>query len=233
MLQVAALLCSLEASAKRAPAVPPLPSVVRSTDTETQSGGSPNAIALLPTREKPHSRWWLSYETSYLFATTNNPFIWLVKTKQEGPNPLHYRLATQVLSVRYELTQPGGWAFLRGNFEWSGGILYSAVVHGPEDYIVGAVSGLRYNFVPRHSRFSPYIELRFGVSVTNASHVRQGQQQDQTFGYLLGAGVNYRVDPRWQVSVGTINQHESNLFQTDPNYGFNVMGVSLGVKRRF
>ena len=183
--------------------------------------------------DAPVHKWSLSFETSYLWATTNNPFIFLIKTPLEGPNPTHYRLATQILSARYELTKPGGWSFLRGNWEASLGIFDSTIIHGPEDYIVGALAGLRYTFMPKGSLLSPYIEMRFAVSITNASKVFQGQQQDQTFGYMLGVGLRYQISQRWSASLGTINQHESNLFQTDPNYGFNVMGVSASIERRF
>jgi hypothetical protein len=156
-----------------------------------------------------------------------------VKTKYEGPNPLYYRLATQILDVRYRITDTGGWSIFRGNLDGSLGVFYSTVLHGPESYIAGVLGGFRYNFVPRNSRLSPYVEMRFGISDTDASHVYQGQQQNLTFGYLLGAGIAYQIDPRWKVMLGTINQHESDLFMTYPNYGFNVMGVSLGIERRF
>jgi Lipid A 3-O-deacylase (PagL) len=213
---------------RQSPAVPPL---VRPTPPLVAESNAPDLS--VPARPEEVSRWSISLEASDLFATTQNPFIFLVKTKWEGPNPLHYQLATQILAARYQLTKTGGWSFLRGNTEASLGIMYSAVLHGPEDYIVGLLGGFRYNFVPRHSRLSPYIEMRFGINETNSSHIFQGQQQDLTFGYVLGAGVSYRINPRWQVSLGTLNQHESDLFLTDPNFGFNVMGVSLGIQRHF
>jgi hypothetical protein len=232
MLLVAALLCGLETGV-RLPAVPPLPG---QSPLMIGQSGAPEAQPIIsrsnPTEEFSR-RWSMSLETSDLFATTRNPFLFLVHTKYEGPNPLRYRLATQILAGRYQLTEPSGWSFLRGDVELSIGMLYSAVLHGPEDYIVGALTGVRYNFVPKNSRWSPYIEMRFGVNDTNASHVFQGQQQDFTFTYLLGAGVRYQLTPRWKVSLGMLNQHESDLFMTNPNFGFNVMGVTASIERRF
>ncbi|MFZ1990430.1 MAG: acyloxyacyl hydrolase [Alphaproteobacteria bacterium] len=235
---VLAMLCGVGrvAADPKVPAVPPahapgmdvplpsMPEPVTSSSTANSSSVQ-NGIRL--------GRWSLSFETSDLFATTQNPFLFLVKTRYEGPNPLNYRLATQVLSARYRITDPGGWSFLRGDWEASFGVMYSAILHGPEDYIVGALAGIRYNFVPRDSRLSPYIEMRLALTATNASKIFQGQQQNLTFGYLLGAGVRYQINDRWSASIGTLNQHESDLFMTDPNYGFNAMGVSASIERRF
>jgi len=228
-----ALLCGLT-PAPKLPAVPPLPAKPPQVEAPAEAQApSPVEPAALPSPEVDPSRWSLSFETSYLFKTINNPFIFLIKSRFEGPNPLHYRLATQILSARYELTRPGGWSFLRGNWEASLGILDSTIIHGPEDYIVGGVFGLRYNFVPKGSPLSPFIEMRGVLSATNASHIFQGQQQDLTFGYLLSAGVRYQINDRWSASLSALTQHESDFFMTNPNFGFNALGVNAEIKRRF
>ena len=224
---VLALLCDLTAAPKL-PAVPPLAS------EPPRAEAPPLADPSSPLPPEIHlSRWSLGFESAYLFKTINNPFIFLVKSRFEGPNPLHYRLATQILSAHYEITRPGGWSFLRGNWEASFGVFDTTIIHGPEDYIVGGLIGMRYNFVPKDSRLSPYIEMRFALSATNASKIFQGQQQNLTFGYLLGAGMRYRISDRWSASIGALTQHESDFFMTDPNFGFNALGVSLDIKRRF
>jgi hypothetical protein len=184
--------------------------------------------------EEP-GRWSLGLETSYLFNTIPNPFFLLAgrRGKENRKNRLDYHLTTQVLGGQYRLSDVGGWRFLRGYWQFEAALIYSQILKGPETYWGGVMVGFRYNFAPRDSRWSPYVELRGGYGLTDASMIRYGQQQDSTFAYLLDTGVGYQAAPRWRVSAGVMEQHLSNFYQTHPNFGFDVMGFNLRVDRSF
>lgn len=177
-------------------------------------------------------RFELSLESAYCFVPVPNPFFGLAGLYNK--NPLDYQLATQIVSARYQFTGTGGPGPLRGNMEISTGFLYSTITHGPETFYAGYHMGLRYNFVPKSwPRLSPYLEVRGGLGWTDSRGFRYAQQQDFTFTYMLGAGLRYRVDRYWSVTVGVLDQHISNAYLTQPNYGFDSVGVQIGVSRRF
>lgn len=176
-------------------------------------------------------RFSLSLESAYLFQPIANPFFAIAG--RYNKNPLDYYLATQIVSVRYRLTDTGGPGPLRGNLGISAGFLGSAIVRGPESFYAGYVMGLRYTFVPRNLALKPYVEVRGGVGWTDSQDFRYAQQQDLTFTYLLGVGVCYDLGPRLSVTLGALDQHISNAYLTRPNYGFDSVGVQFGVTHRF
>jgi hypothetical protein len=189
-----------------------------------------------PPPNPPHSiyekgRWEFSLESAYTFQTIPNPFFALAGLNNK--NPLHYRLATQILSARYQLTNPGGPLFLRGTLETSANLVGSVVVHGPESYFIGFALGFRYYFVQPGARLVPYLEVRGGPGQTDSRGFRHAQQQDFTFTYMLGAGLRYDANPHWSATLSVVDQHLSNAYLTNPNYGFDSVGVSVGLIRRF
>src|SRR5262249_27525029 len=76
-----------------------------------------------------------SYEVSYQAMTIASPiFIWAGKIDR---NPLHYRLATQTITLRLPISGVIGRSFWRGQWEFNSGVVGSVIVHGPESYFVG------------------------------------------------------------------------------------------------
>lgn len=176
-------------------------------------------------------RWEFSLESVYTFTVVPNPFFAIAGRRQK--NPLDYGLATQLVGVRYRLTNAGGPWLLRGSLQTSATLVGSAIVRGPESFFVGFALGFRYDFVQPAARLVPYVEFRGGPGVTDSRGFRHAQQQDFTFTYLIGAGLRYDLNARWSVQVGAVDQHLSNAYLTQPNYGFDSLGVGVGVFGRF
>ncbi len=181
--------------------------------------------------EKGAQDWSGSYEASYQFFTTPSPaLIWVGDTYR---NQIRYRLVTQTISLRLPISRVMGRSFWRGQWEFNINLMGSVIVHGPESYYVGAGPGFRYNFLPQRSRWSPFIELRGFAGATDSSGLKGAQQQDFTFCYQLAVGTKYRIKPGLAVQVAVVDQHISNAYLTHPNYGFDVIGVNVGIHRDF
>jgi hypothetical protein len=176
-------------------------------------------------------QWELGLESAYSFAVIPNPFFAIAGLYNK--NSLDYKLATQILSLRYQLTNPSGWSFLRGNWEISGLVIGTAIVEGPESYFAGVGGGLRYYFVQPCARLVPFLEVRGGAGFTDSRGYHDAQQEDFTFSYMLGAGLRYDVSHRLSVTASAIDQHLSNAYITSPNYGFDSLGFSVGALIRF
>ena len=188
------------------------------------------SVADLP-NETGAKGWSGSYEASYQFYTTPSPVLILAGDTYR--NPLRYRLFTQTVSLRLPISRVVGRSFWRGQWEFNINMMGSVIIHGPESYFVGAGPGFRYNFLPHDSRWSPFVELRGFVGATDSSGVKSGQQQDLTFCYQLAVGTKYRIKPGLAVQIAVVDQHISNAYLTHPNYGFDVIGVNVGIHRDF
>ena len=150
---------------------------------------------------KESSRWTFSIESIYAFGNIENPWF-VAALHPHKKNPLDYKFVTEILSVRYRLTETGGPLFLRGNLEVGIGPIFAGVVNGPESYFVGAVGGFRYNFVQLRARLIPYLELRGGIGKSDSRKIDRALQSDATLTYLLGGGLRYELSSRWSVAVG-------------------------------
>jgi hypothetical protein len=166
-----------------------------------------------------------------LFEVIPNPFF--LAAGEYTKNQLEYHLATQILSGRYQLIDPVGPSLLRGSCAVSGSLVYSTIIEGPESYFVGLTVGLAYYFVQPGAKIVPYLEVRGGPGFTDARRFDYAQQQDFTFTYLLGAGLRYDFSPRASFSVGVLDGHLSNAYLTEPNYGFDALGINLGLTVRY
>jgi hypothetical protein len=178
-------------------------------------------------------RWEFGLESAYLFTVVANPLTAIGGDYTK--NQLPYRLATQILSARYRVTDAAGPFFLRGSLQVTGSAIYSAFIEGPEPFFAGLAVGLRYDFVQPGARIVPYVEVRGGPGFTDARqpHREYAQQQDFTFTVLMGAGLRYDHSPGVSLSLGVLDQHVSNAYMTRPNYGFDVIGVHLALYLRF
>ena len=82
--------------------------------------------------------------------------------------PLHYTLAPNIASLRWQLDGIEGPLILRGNWDFSFSGSYTAIPRGPETRYFAFDYGIRRNFIPRNWRIVPYFEMRGGVGDINA-----------------------------------------------------------------
>ncbi len=177
--------------------------------------------------------WEFGLESTYSFQVVRFPTRWFIHYAGRQINPINYNFATQMLSARYRLTGVGGPWLLRGSLQSSVSIVGTAILSGPETYFAGLALGLHYDFVQPRARLVPYLELRGGPGATDADGRIYAQQQDLTFTYILSAGLRYDLNAKWTVTLSAVDQHLSNFFLADRNYGVDSAGISLGVLKRF
>lgn len=163
----------------------------------------------------------------------SNPFHSIVARQWIPRNPIDYHFATQLLGIRYRLTNPVGPWFLHGSLQSSATIVGTAIVNGPEDYFAGLALGLRYDFVQPRARVAPFIELRGGPGITDSRGGLNAQQQDLVFTYLFSAGLRYDFSNRWSFELGALDQHLSNGYLAEHNYGVDSLGVTVGAFAHF
>src|SRR5579863_5683154 len=149
--------------------------------------------------------------------------------------PLRYTLVPIVASLRWHLSDVGGWRFLRGNWDLTAGGSATAIPKGAETHYFSYDMGIRRNFIPRNPRVSPYVDIRLGLGVINAKGplgVYYAQGQNFTFTLNMGSGVRYNFNPRYAISGGLNWMHISNNNLSAPsysNYGINVYGPMFGL----
>jgi hypothetical protein len=177
--------------------------------------------------------WEFSLESAYTFETIRFPTRWFVNYPGRKINPLNYNFATEMIGARYRLTGVGGPGILRGSLQGSVTFVGTAIIEGAETYYAGLALGLHYDFVQARARLVPFIELRGGPGFTDSTSLQYAQQQDLTFTYLLSAGLRYDINPRWTATLGAVDQHLSNFFMADHNYGVDSVGINVGVLKRF
>ena len=115
----------------------------------------------------------------------------------------------------------------------SGGLVRTLIVKGPESYFRGSILGLRYNFIQPGAKLIPYAELRAGGGWCDSRGVSQSLQTDFTFTYFIGVGLRYDVNSRCSVTAGVLDQHLSNAWLANPDYGVDSLGVSVGIQVRY
>lgn len=158
----------------------------------------------------------LATETGYMLGIINNPNS--------------YEIATQFITARWRFGPVYREGFFRGynQFYFSG--VAEPIVRGPENFYYGISIGLRYNFLLRNSRFTPYVSGGVGLGwIDSHANVTGAQGQDFTFNVTSAAGVSYRIDDHWKASFGLVFQHLSNGGQTDPNPSLNLLGPQIGL----
>jgi len=138
---------------------------------------------------------------------------------------LNYTLSE--LQLGYMLTDAAGPSLWRGNWEIASGAFGGTAFDGVGDDIAGATVWLRYNFVPRQSRFAPYLHAGAGLTYSDINRRLVGQ--DFNFNLELGAGVRYRLSSHWSVNLEYRYQHISNANLADRNLGVNAHGPMLAV----
>ena len=152
--------------------------------------------------------------------------------------PLHYTLAPNIASLRWQLDGIEGPLILRGNWDFTFSGSYTAVPRGPETRYFAFDYGIRRNFIPRNWRIVPYFEMRGGAGDINAKGpdgVLYAQGQDLTFTLMMGSGARYNFNPRISIEAGSTYMHVSNAYLSQPKYedfGINVWGPIVGINVR-
>lgn len=149
--------------------------------------------------------------------------------------PLRYTLVPVLASVRWHLGNLWGPPVLRGNWDLTCSLGYTAIPRGAETRYFSYNMGLRRNFVPRNWHVIPYFDVRAGLGLINAKGplgVYYAQGQNFTFNLNMGSGVRYSFGPRYAISAGLNWMHISNGNLSAPhysNYGINVYGPMIGI----
>lgn len=149
--------------------------------------------------------------------------------------PLRYTLVPVLASARWHLGNLWGPKVLRGNWDLTCSLGYTAIPRGPETRYFSYNMGLRRNFVPHNWQATPYFDLRAGLGFINAKGplgVYYAQGQNFTFNINMGSGLRYSLGPRYAISAGLNWMHISNGNLSAPrysNYGINVYGPMIGI----
>jgi opacity protein-like surface antigen len=188
--------------------------------TRVSAGTTASAIDSMPNDPLDPPRFEVAVESAYLLCWLNNPHS--------------YEIASEFLTgrVRWGLVQNDSW--LRGYQQFYLTAEAQPFVRGIENHYFGMNFGLRYNFVPRNSRWSPYISGGVGLGWIDSNAAVGGTQgQDFTFNILAAAGLSYRIDQHWKINAGVLYEHFSNAGQTSPNPSLNLLGPQLAVGYSF
>lgn len=131
----------------------------------------------------------------------------------------------------YMLTDTLGPGWLRGNVETGLQIFGGAIMKGGGDYLAGGGPWLRYHFVPKQWRLTPFVQIGAGVVWTDVDPNLQGQ--DFNFNLEGSAGLRYSLSARSALSLEFRYQHISNAGLADRNLGINACGPMLSFAMSF
>jgi len=162
----------------------------------------------------------LAVESGYLLGFINSPHS--------------YEIGAEFLTgrVRWGVMDRDDW--LRGYNQFYLSAIAEPIFRGIENHYFGFNFGLRYNFLPRGSRFIPYVSGGLGLGwIDSHASIPGAQGQDFTFNILSAIGVSYRLNAHWNLNAGALYQHLSNGGQTDPNPSLNLLGPQVGATYSF
>jgi hypothetical protein len=118
----------------------------------------------------------------------------------------------------------------RGNLEAIMEVTNSVIYKGPGNYLGGVTAIIRYNIVPKGSRFVPYVQIGVGVVYTDA--YRDGTQNaignSIEFTPQASVGCQYLINRNWSISAELIFHHISNAGIDHRNRGINAVGGFIG-----
>jgi opacity protein-like surface antigen len=116
---------------------------------------------------------------------------------------------------------------LRGNIEAVGEAFGAGIWEETGHYIAGGSIMGRYNFIPRNSRFSPYVQVGVGGEMMDINHQYDGHNFN--FNVVAMGGLRYFIKPAVSLNAEFRFQHLSNANTGDRNIGINGVGPSLGI----
>ena len=118
----------------------------------------------------------------------------------------------------------------RGNLEAIMEFTNSVIYKGPGHYMGGITAMIRYNIVPKGSRFVPYVQIGVGIVYTDA--YRDGTQNaignQIEFTPQASVGCQYLINRKWSISAELIFHHISNAGIDHRNRGINAVGGFIG-----
>ena len=178
-----------------------------------------------------------SLETGVLPINVPFPFDAFIGADY-SQNPRRYTLVPIFPSLRWQMGDVRGAGILRGNFDLTLTLSFTAIPSGPETRYGAFDLGVRRNFVHRNWKTAPYFEVRGGAGFINAKGpdgVPWAQGGDFTFTMMLGTGVRYNYSTRYSMDVGLSFMHVSDAYLCHPaycDYGINVYGPMIGFNMR-
>ena len=140
------------------------------------------------------------------------------------------------LRLGWMVNGPGRVGFLpRGNLEAILELTNSIIYKGPGNYMGGLTALIRYNIVPKGSRFVPYIQVGAGVVYTDAYKDRTQNAIGNSVEFTPqgSVGCHYMINKNWSISAEAIFHHISNAGVDHRNRGINAFGVFLGLTYYF
>src|SRR5216117_4542400 len=152
-------------------------------------GGVEQSRVATATEEFNPQRFEVAIESAFLFGAINPP--------------ASYEIGAEFLTarIRWGVIQHDTW--LRGYHQFYVSAMAEPIFRGIENYYLGFNLGFRYNFVPRGSRFVPYISGGVGGGwIDSHANIPGAQGQDFTFNILSAAGISYILNDHWKLDVG-------------------------------
>ena len=140
------------------------------------------------------------------------------------------------LRLGWMINGPGRVGFLpRGNFEAILEMTNSIIYKGPGNYMGGLTALIRYNFVPKDSRFVPYFQIGGGIIYTDAYKDRTQEAIGNSVEFTPqgSIGCHYVINKNWSICVETIFHHISNAGVDKRNKGINAYGGFIGLTYYF
>lgn len=140
------------------------------------------------------------------------------------------------LRLGWMINSPGRMGFLpRGNLEAILELTNSIIYKGPGNYMGGLTALIRYNIVPKDSRFVPYVQVGVGVVYTDAYKDRSQNAIGNSVEFTPQAsfGCHYMINRNWSISAELIFHHISNAGLDHRNRGINAFGGFLGLTYYF
>ncbi|HEV3409757.1 MAG TPA: acyloxyacyl hydrolase [Chthoniobacterales bacterium] len=129
----------------------------------------------------------------------------------------------------YSPTEAGPFS---GNTEFLAELFAGPIFYGPGDFAGGGSLLLRYNFFRPGARVVPYVQGGGGFVYTDIEPGEASSNAVSTeFNFNLQAtfGIRWILNDRWSFLTEATYRHISNAGLSDPNYGIDQAGGSVGV----
>jgi opacity protein-like surface antigen len=140
-------------------------------------------------------------------------------------------IAINSLRVGYMFNDPTFSGAFRGNVQVLAEVFGGPIFSGPGDIVAGGTLFLRYNFVQPNARIVPYLQGGAGLVYSDYAQGAEGGNAvslDVNFNLQATAGLRFNVNSKWSVLVEGGYRHISNASLSDPNYGIDQVGGSVG-----
>jgi len=144
-----------------------------------------------------------------------------------GPGRPTVNYAFGYVQAGYMINNVGHDGFWRGNWELVPEAFGAGIWHRTGHYIAGWALMLRYNFVPRGWRLTPFIQGGGGTVLMDIDHQFDGQNFN--FNLVASGGTRYFIKKNLSLNAEYRYQHISNADTGRRNIGLNATGPVIGV----